>query len=33
MSVGFAARGRALLAIVVLIAVSLALEAGMRWHA
>jgi hypothetical protein len=32
MSVRFAARRRALLAIVVLIAISLALEAGMRWH-
>ena len=32
MSVRFAPRVRALFAIVVLIAVSLALEAGMRWH-
>jgi len=32
MSVRFATRGRALLAIVVLVSVSLALEAGMRWH-
>jgi hypothetical protein len=32
MSVRFAARGRALLAIALLIAVSLALEAGQRWH-
>jgi hypothetical protein len=32
MSVRFGARARALLGLTVLIAVSLALEAGMRWH-
>jgi hypothetical protein len=32
MSVRFAARARAVLVIVALVAVSLALEAGQRWH-